>query len=575
MKQLPLLFVFLLGCITADVAQTRPNEITVFIARKIITMDPGWPTATVVAVRDGRILSVGRTLADLKPLLDRFPYRLDETFKDKILLPGFIDPHQHILAASLTSSLPNVAFYDTPTPTGKNQPGAKSKAEVLERLRHYEAALKDEQEPLIAWGYDATGMGEHLTKADLDQISRTRPIIVWDYSIHNIYVNSALLQLRNLTKETAKGAGVMRGADGELNGQFFGNNASHPILFPFLQRFLKPDGIADLLKFGANLFQQGGITTFGELAFGGFSLPLEEAALPAYFNAPTTPLRVVAVVHEPGLVANKGEQAIGYAQSLQKKNTDKFSFSGVKFLSDDAFMSLTMRAGYLDQHEGLWLMEPDSVYNRMLPWWKAGFRIHVHSNGEESQDVILAALARLQREYPRFDHRFTFEHLGLATTAQIRRLKALGANASVQAWYVYRRGELNADRLGTDRAQLAARLGTLERNGVPTALHTDPPVAPPQPLVSAWIAVNRIGQSGAVLAPSERVTVEEALRMITIEAAFVLGLEDKIGSIEAGKLADFTILEQDPLSVPPEKLKDIAITGTIVGGKIFPAPQVR
>jgi predicted amidohydrolase YtcJ len=114
------------------------------------------------------------------------------------------------------------------------------------------------------------------------------------------------------------------------------------------------------------------------------------------------------------------------------------------------------------------------------------------------------------------------------------------------------------------------RAGSVARAGVPLGLHSDCPMAPAQPLLLAWCAVNRQTASGQVLGPEERITVEQALRAITIDAAFVLGVEEEIGSIVAGKTADFTILEQDPYAVPPEALKDVPIWGTVFEGTPYP-----
>lgn len=542
--------------------------VDIFIAKRIITMTKPQTEATAVAVKDGRIVAVG-SLDTIKSNLKNRPYRIDDRFRDKVLVPGLIDPHQHLLAAALTAMLPNVAYYDTPQPYGPAKKGVKTKEEVLARLKRFVAAEPDAEIPLIAWGYDPIAIGSHLTKGDLDQVSTTRPIIVWDASIHNIYVNSALLSLRGLTKKAAQQSGINLGSDGELNGQFLGNNAAHPVLFPYLKAYFSPEAVTALLQFGADLYQRGGITTVGELAFGGFNIDFEEGVLVPFFNAPTTPVRTIAVVHQRSYRAAKGDNAIRHALALQQQNTDKFRFSGVKFLSDDAFLSLTMRAHYLDGHEGLWLTDPDQLYHQMLPWWEAGFRIHVHSNGEESQDVVLDALNRLQEVYPRKNHRFTFEHFGLSTPAQVKRLKELGAQASVNPSYVRLRGEINEQHLGMERAHSASRLKTLIDAGVTTALHTDTPVAGPQPLMSVKTAVTRIGQSETALAPDLRVSLGEALKMVTVDAAKMLGMEREVGSIEAGKLADFTVLEQDPYKVELDQLHQIEIWGTVLGGKVF------
>ena len=151
------------------------------------------------------------------------------------------------------------------------------------------------------------------------------------------------------------------------------------------------------------------------------------------------------------------------------------------------------------------------------------------------------------------------------------KLKSLGGVVSANPTYLYARSELNVPNIGADRAYTAVRFKTLVDAGVPTSIHSDTPVAPPEPLKEVWMVVNRQGLSGKVHAPEECVSVEQALRMITIDAAYTIGEDDKIGSISPGKFADFTILESDPRSVPKEKIKDIVVWGTVVGGKRYPA----
>ena len=203
-------------------------------------------------------------------------------------------------------------------------------------------------------------------------------------------------------------------------------------------------------------------------------------------------------------------------RSLARKSTDTLIYKGVKFFSDDSFVGLGMvieNPGYTDGRKGIYILQPgDAIRDALLPWWKDGFQIHVHSNGNGGNDSTLDALAALQAVHPRFDHRFTLEHFGITTPEMARRLKALGGIASINPYYVYYRGEFNAPMVGTDRAYTAARLKTLLDAGNTISLHSDTPVGPPRPLEWAWIAVNRIGLSGKVLAPAERVSVSRRSR---------------------------------------------------------------
>ena len=177
--------------------------------------------------------------------------------------------------------------------------------------------------------------------------------------------------------------------------------------------------------------------------------------------------------------------------------------------------------------------------------------------------------------FPRFDHRFTFEHYGISTPEQARRIKALGGVVSVNPYYLYTRSELTAPYIGCDRAYTAARLRTLTDAGVITSLHSDTPIGTPDPLQEVWIAVNRFGLSGQVRGPEETISLDKALRMVTIDAAYTLGVEDKVGSISPGKFADFVVLDANPYDVPKESIRDIKVWGTIFGGKVYPASEIH
>jgi len=251
---------------------------------------------------------------------------------------------------------------------------------------------------------------------------------------------------------------------------------------------------------------------------------------------------------------------------------------GVKFVNDGSFPSMTLRLndpGYLDGEVGLRGEVPwEEMFERMLPFWKDGIQIHSHANGDETVDMTLDTLNALQNAAPRFDHRFTIEHYCISTPAQARRLAALGGLASVNAYFVHTRAKLHADRgFGPDRAETTARLGSLARAGATFALHSDYNlvVAPMHPLTAAWIAVNRQrAEDGKVVGPGERISLDRALRAITVDAAFVLNRDDQLGSIEVGKHADFAVLDDDPYEVDAKDLRDITIRGTVLGGE----PQI-
>jgi predicted amidohydrolase YtcJ len=555
-----------------------PSPITVFTAKKIITMEAGRPEATAVAVRDGRILSVG-SLEDLRPWTDRQPHAMDHRFADKILMPGFIEAHGHPLIGGTSLTRPLLTFLPVPSPYGPAFPGVPDKPAALARLAGYAAAARTPDETILAWGYDVVAFGGALLdKTELNSISATQPILVWDASEHLIFANSAALRKFGVTRADLSISGIEAGADGEPNGQFLGTTAVQRILQVALGELLQPEVAMRSMRHLMDLARKNGITTFSELAYGAVDLALEEALFDRFYNDPGHAMRCVVVADVVSMTAAKGGGALAAVQALRARNTDRLIHNGVKFFADDSFLSLGMQVddpGYTDGRQGIWITLPAAMKAAFTPWWQAGLHINVHSNGNAANQAVIDALAELQAEYPRTDHRFTLQHYGLSTPEQARRLRLLGGVVSVNPYYLHYRSELNAPYLGAERAFTAARLRTLVDAGVPVSLHSDTPVAPPVPLEWVWIAVNRFALSGQVRGAEERVSLDQALRMITIDAAFTLGVEQRVGSIAPGKMADFAVLEADPYTVPKEAIRGIAVWGTIVGGEVFPAAEIR
>ena len=556
-----------------------PKNITVFVAKKIITMDPANPIATAVAISDGKILSVG-SLGDLKPWTDKYPTQINRQFEGKVLYPGFIDPHQHPLLGGLTATSYPITHFPLPSPWGKTFPGVKDLPAALTKLKEYSAGITDPNEPLLAWGYDIVAMKQIPNKQLLDQVSLTRPVFVWDSSEHNMFLNSAALKkyITNLD-EAKKVVGVGVDPDGSLNGQFLGASASPYVIKNAGKDLFNLQKVSKAVMYSNDIAQQAGITTTSELTLGVFDIELEKNLMQKFTSSNVTSLRIQAVPYAIPFLEKYGDQAVAQVQELQKLNTDRLFYKGIKFLHDDAFLSNTMKVdnpGYIDGHQGIMFYPTYQDFAKVLePWWNAGFQIHVHSNGNDGNVNVLNALQILQDKKPRFDHRFTLEHLGMPSTAVIRKMKVLGAVASVNPSYFYVRAGLQAGAVGSDRASYVTRVGQLVREGVPVTIHSDTPVSPPGPLTQAWAVVNRQGlyTGNKKWAPAEAVTAQQAMKMITIDAAYVMGLESKVGSIEPGKYADFTVLGADPVSVPKEKIKDVRVFGTVLGGRYIPVSE--
>merc|ERR1712034_6465 len=216
-------------------------------------------------------------------------------------------------------------------------------------------------------------------------------------------------------------------------------------------------------------------------------------------------------------------------------------------------------------------MEPAALEAAARVYWNAGYTIHVHANGDEGVDATLDVLQTLLDEKPRFDHRFTLHHYGYSTPEQARRLAALGAAVSANPNYLYVLADKYGEQgLGPDRASQMSRLGSVVRAGASVSLHSDLTMAPSQPLFLAWVAANRQSVSGKVHAPGEKLTALQAIEAVTREAAFAIQMDDEIGTLRAGKRADFTVVDRDPTAIPPSDLRDVVIEATIFEGRPYP-----
>ena len=547
------------------------NKLTVFLAKSVRTMDLGRPTATCVAVSEGKVVSVG-DLKSIKPWLDRYEHEIDDSFKDKVLMPGFIDPHTHLRLSGTYMGLEYLGPIDSTDPAGRPVKGFPDRDTVLKRIKELVSRSDD---PVIAWGYDPGAQLGHLDRDMLDQVSTEVPIWVLAYAPHIVYTNSPMLEMIGVDQDTRL-HGLGRYSDGRLNGWFIESSAVGAASAPVRKEVYGAGFGLDALKLQGQVAVNSGVTTTADMIYGVDSFEKEWDDHANAIEQGILPMRVFLVPFESALRRRYGEDFLKFYSEMKAKATDRLAVHGVKYVNDGSYPAMTLKLnfpGYLDGEVGLTGdVDWDDMVDRMMPFWEAGIQIHSHANGDETVDMTLNTLNELQNTSPRFDHRFTIEHYCISTPAQARRLAALGGVASVNPYFVhYRSGIHDNHGFGPDRTEATARLGSLVDAGAKFALHSDYNlvVAPMHPLTAAWIAVNRFGADGeTVLSPGERLTVDRAMRAITIDAAYVLNQDHRLGSIEAGKCADFSILDEDPYEVEPTEIRDIGIAGTVLAGEV-------
>jgi predicted amidohydrolase YtcJ len=552
------------------------TPVTIYTALRVVTMERGQPTATAVAVAGKRIVAAG-SLSEVKKKLGTHPYTVDETFKSKVVLPGFIDQHLHPILGALTLAVEVIAPEDWILP-GRSIKAAHGAADYEARVKAAEAELADPKEWFITWGYHPLWHGK-LDRRSLDAISPTRPIAVWHRSCHEFILNTAALAALGVTEASMQGQGQASEQSSWADGHFF-ETGMNLMIGPMLKVLATPERLSFGLKQMVAYEHANGVTAYNEP--GAIATPEIWKLYEQILGAPDTPMYSTffadgrAIVDRVGIdkALDAVEAQIAWAPEGPGRKL-MFIPGGVKLYADGAIISQTMQMkdGYLDGHKGEWIMKPELLEQASKLFWDAGYQLHTHVNGDAGLDVVLDVLERRLRENPRADHRSVIVHFANSTEAQVARIKRLGAVVSANPYYLSGFADMYGRfGLGPTRADTMVRAGSVVRAGVPLSFHSDLPMGPSDPLYLAWAGVNRITPSGRVAGPQQRITVDQALRAVTIEAAYSWRKEAQIGSIAPGKIANFTVLEQDPYKVDPKKLKDVPVWGTVFEGRVFPVP---
>jgi len=543
---------------------------TIYVAKEIVTLNPDKPQATAVAVVGDRILATG-TLEELHKAAGEQAYTVDTTFANKVIVPGFIAQHDHPLLSGLTMISEIISIEDWNLPTGFF-PKAKDADDYRKRLQEANAKLKDPNQQLLTWGYHQAFHGP-LNRADLDAISSTRSIVVWHRSCHEFFLNSKALETTGITSDFVKS--LPEGARAMINYQegHFWEQGMFAILNKLLPTLASPERFQAGLQAVSQYYHSNGITVGCEPG-GIYSKQIQDAEN-AVMSRTDSPFRFYFIPDGksiytmfPDTATAETEKTLSWGQGMTVVPPLQ-----IKLFADGAIYSLAMqlREPYLGDFHGAWIMDPDLFAKAFRTYWDAGYQIHVHVNGDKGLDMLLDNLEINMRRHPRYDHRMVVVHFAVSQKDQVERIKRLGAIVSGNPYYVTALADKYSEvGLGPDRADNMVRLGDVERAGIPFSLHADMPMAPSQPLFLMDCAVNRVTVSGRVAGDEQRVSREAALKAVTLEAAYSLNLEKEIGSIVAGKLANFTILNENPVTCPEEHIKDIGIWGTIHEGRKLP-----
>lgn len=554
----------------------QPDDTVIYTAREFITMDPNKPRAEAIAVRDGKFVAVG-TRAEVDAAAGKGA-RVDSTFGDRVVIAGFVEQHVHPILAALTMNTKVISIEDWDAIDGFS-PAVRDEQGYLDRLKAALAAHKDKTKPFVTWGYHHYFHGE-MSREKLNQLAPDLPVIVWHRSAHELFLNDAALKLTGIDEAVVKS--LTKSAQEQVNlakGHFFEQGAMAPAIISKVGPYLASvEQFRKGLEFTTTYYHRNGITFACEPG-GALSKPLQDMINAAYSDD-ATPFNHCFIGDGKSFNAVKPGDAASLIAETKKvegwgRGRTFYLPNQAKLFSDGAIYSqlMQMRDGYTDGHHGAWITEPADFDFMFQAYWDAGYQIHVHNNGDAGLDMVLASFEKAMARKPRPDNRTVLVHFGFSQPEQVAKWIKLGGIVSSNPYYVTAlAGRYAKLGIGPERSANIAAHGDVVKNGGSLSFHSDMPMAPAKPMQLVWAAVTRATAEGPVAGPQHKVPLDIALKAVTIDAAYSIQLEKRVGSIEVGKDANLSILEQSPYAVAPEKLKDIAVWGTMLEGRVQPVP---
>lgn len=546
----------------------------IYTAREFITMDPTKPRAEAIAVRDGQFVAVG-TRAEVGAVAGK-DARLDTTFSDKVVIAGFVEQHVHPVLAALTMNTKVISIEDWDAIDGFS-PAVRDEKGYTERLTKALAAHTDKTKPFVTWGYHHYFHGE-MSRDKLNQLAPDFPMIVWHRSAHELFLNDAALKLTGIDEAVVKS--LPKSAQEQLSlakGHFYEQGAMAPAIISRVGPYLaSADQFRTGLEFTKTYYHRNGITFACEPG-AALSKPLQDMINVAYSDD-ATPFNHCFIGDGKSFNAVKPGDAASLLAETKKvegwgRGRTFYLPNQAKLFSDGAIYSqlMQMKEGYTDGHHGAWITDPPAFDFMFQTYWDAGYQIHVHNNGDAGLDMVLASFEKAMARKPRTDHRTVLVHFGFSQPEQVAKWVKLGGIVSSNPYYVTAlAGRYAQLGIGPERAANIAAHGDVVKNGGSLSFHSDMPMAPAKPMQLVWAAVTRATAEGPVAGPQHKVPLDVALKAVTIDAAYSIQMEERVGSIEVGKDANLSILEQSPYAVAPEMLKDVQVWGTMLEGRVQP-----
>jgi predicted amidohydrolase YtcJ len=556
-----ILAILLLPC---SLAFSQNSADTIFYGGPIVTVNAKNEEVEALAIKGGKIVSVGSKAAVTKEWQDSSTKIVN--LQGKTLMPGLIDPHIHTILTAMSEyvwlDLSNFTTnYDTVETLSKK---LKSHLKTLPKGQW-----------LVGFGVDPSRTKPFMTEltADvLDKVSTEVPIFILNQSGHIAYVNHKAFQIAGVTDATANppGGGIyQKNAQGKLTGVLI----EGPSYAAFLEK-MPPPSDADVMKAvqkAAKMIASRGVTTTTEITVGAMmGVENEVKLLKAATATKDWPLRLRGYLYGPAVPK-------GFTAIKPNDGDDRLRFIGIKFVSDGSTQGLTaaLNEAYAypigTKERGNLDYKDDDIFSLIKPFYDQGWQLSIHANGDRAIEQTLNNYAKLLAGNAKPEsRRLRIEHFTINTPEQVKKAIKLGVVPGFTVGHVDYWGEAFHNHIvGPERASRIAPSASFKKEGARFTYHSDSPISPVGPLRYISEGVDRLWQKPPreVLGPNERITVDDAIRAVTINAAYQLMSDDKIGSLEVGKQADMVILDQNPRKSAPEKIASIKVRETWIDGK--------
>lgn len=533
-----------------------------FFNGNIITMESDKPVyAEAVVEQNGKIVFAGSK----KEAEAQFANAEKIDIEGKTLLPGFIDPHSHF--GMVSNSMGQVDL--NPPPVGT----VTSIADVMEKIKKYKDDNKiADGEWIFGWGYDESQFKEkrHPNKMEIDAVLPNNPVYLQHTSGHMGVANSMALKKLNVTAASLnpEGGNIERLSNSkEPSGlmqetamyAFVGNMmkilaAKQAIFFDKTQEYYAENGVTTA---------QDGMTDRNAIQF-----------FQAQANAGKLKIDLIALAGFSDLEKNLNDTSIHW-----KTYKNGFKVQGTKIIADGspqgktAYFTnpyLTPVPGCSHDCRGLPSLSQSALNDLFVKAYKQDNQLFIHSNGDASIDMIITAhenACKVLSQPLDKDRRTIVIHAQFVRLDQLKTFKKYNMEPSFFTNHTYFWGDVHVQNLGKARADFLSPMATADSLGLKYTNHSDATVTPVNPIFSIWSAVNRVSRSGSVIGENERATPYQALKAITINAAYEFYEQDGKGSLANGKLADFVILDKNPLTINAMDIKNIQVMETIKNGK--------